>query len=287
MRATLSLIIAVCCSLGGRAAAEEIAPGVEYQGPKRLGIARIGVSFVLPAGWTGGLPEGKEVFLVGKAGANGTLFLLAEEGTVAEARTLMSETIPIDEYTLTPTAGARVSGNKVTNDYSVMGGKDPLSAAATTVIGKTGWGVMVLAISTPGELPLFKRAARQIVRSIRFVRPKKPKLSTNGYWGRQFAGKRIVHFFTGSGYQEKQQILMCPSGEFLYRFNSGGYDMHGFSGAAQSKNGGRWSVSGDKRGGVLRLHYSDGRVAEYNLSEENGKLMLDGQRWYREAIECP
>ena len=147
------------------------------------------------------------------------------------------------------------------------------------------------ATATEAELPTFESAAKRVLASVKIAqpqKPKQPKVSTKGYWGKQLAGKRIVRFFHGSGYSETQQILMCPDGYFVYRFESGGSDIaSGWSGASQSKNGGRWSVSGDANGGVLKLTYNDGRVADYNLVEQGSKLMVDGKRWLREAINCP
>lgn len=267
--------------------AEEIQAGVEYQGPKTLGIARIGVSFNLPAGWAGGLPQGGDTFLVGRAGSNGYIFISAEEATLEAAKAHLSQTLPVDQVIMTPRGEAKISGSRVTNDYTVTGGQVPLEGKATAVIGKTGWGVVVLAVATAEEMPVFDKAAAAIIGSLKIVAPKKPKASTKGYWGAMLGGKRVVRFYHGSGYSEKQQYFICPDGRFAYDFSGGGFSMDGASGAFQSKDGGTWSTSGDANGGTLTLNYNDGRSSTYQLAEQEGKLMIDGQRWLREAINCP
>lgn len=277
-------------ALAGPAAAEEIKTGMQYTGPRELGIEQIGVSFKLPAGWQGVLPQGEQTFIIAQPGMNGYIFIVAEETTVAQAKTDMSKAMPMDQLVMTPKGEAKVKGTTVTNSYTVTGGQTPLEGDATAKIGKAGWGVMVLAVGTPQDMPAFKKVASQIAASVKIVAPKKPKIakgSTKGHWGKMFAGKRIVRFFHGSNYGEKTQIFMCPDGRFAYQFEGGGFSMDGASGAFQSKNGGTWSTSGDASRGVLKLTYNDGRVSTYELREDGGKLMLDGNRWLREAINCP
>jgi hypothetical protein len=187
---------------------------------------------------------------------------------------------------MTPKGQATVKGATVTNKYTVTGGQTELVGEATARVGKTGWGVMVLAVATPKDMPAFAKAAASIINSVKLVTPPKPKVTTGNYWGKMFASKRVVRFFHGSNYGEQQQIVMCPNGQFAYSFDGGGFSMSGASGAFASKDGGKWSTTGNASGGQLILTYNDGRTATYNLSEVDGKLMLDGSRWLREAINC-
>lgn len=266
--------------------AEEIEPGVKYAGPKTLGIERIGVSFQLPAGWEGTLPQGEETFVIGRTGTSGYIFLVAEQATVAEATSAMSEAIPMDTLVMMPKGQASAKGSTVTNEYTVSGGQAELVGKATAKLGSTGWGVMVLTVATPEDMPELEKAASAIVASVKIVKPKKPKVSTTGYWGKMFAGKRIVRFYSGSGYHEQRQIAMCPDGRFIFSFDSGGFSMSGASGAFETKNAGTWSVAGGATGGTLTLRYNDGRESVYQLAETDGKLMVDGQRWLRDPINC-
>ncbi len=286
--ATLSCLISLLCA--GSAIAEEIQAGAEYIGPKHLSIEKIGVSFDLPAGWKGGLPQGEDTFLIARDGIEGYIFITAEQTTVAQAQAALSQPLPVAPLVMTPKGAPTVSGSHITNDYTVTGGVTPLEGRATAKIGSTGWGVMVLAVSTSTDLPVFTKAAAEIVRSVKIVKPKVPKVvpgTTGGHWGAMLAGKRVVRFFHGSGYSEQQQFLMCPDGRFAYSLEGGGFNLDGASGAFQSKQGGKWSATGTPAGGTLTLNYNDGRSAVYQLSEQDGKLMLDGQRWLREAINCP
>lgn len=281
----LTMIVAV-----QPAAAEEIQPDVEYQGPRELGIASLGVSFKLPKGWTGGLPQGAEAFVVGREGKNGYVFITAQEATVAQAKAEMSRALPIDQLMMTPKGEATVAGSTITNRYTVTGGATELQGEAIAKIGKSGMGVMVLAVATPADLPVFQKVAREIVGSLKIVAPPKPppapKASTGGYWGKKLAGQRLLRFFHGSGYNEKQEMVICPSGQFARRFEGGGYTVNVASGAFVSQNGGTWSATGNASSGVLTLTYNDGRTASYNLSIDGDKLLLDGNRWLREPVTC-
>ena len=69
--------------------------------------------------------------------------------------------------------------------------------------------------------------------------------------------------------------------------SSGGFDANaGFSGAAQSKYGGKWRASGKGDSGTLTLKYNDGSTATYSLSMNGSKFLMDGKRWLREAATC-
>jgi hypothetical protein len=274
--------------LAGPALAEEIRPGVEYRGPKSLGAAELGVQFTLPKGWTGGLPPGAELFLIGSDGQQGRLLLLADELGMAEAKAQMSAPIePGDGMVLTPLAPPQVKGRTLTADYRVSGTPQPLSGYVHTVIGKHGVGVAIIAVASAQALPTFKKLAQNIAASLKFAKPaaarqaKPPAAAPGAGEVLPRSGVRITRFFTGSGYSEKTVINLCSNGTFRRHFDASSASALG-TGAAVSKGDGTWSATNTQ----LTLRYHDGNVATYQLRLDGSKLMVDGQRWFREFQDC-
>jgi hypothetical protein len=53
-----------------------------------------------------------------------------------------------------------------------------------------------------------------------------------------------------------------------------------------SSSVGQWEVSGSRRAGFLYLQFQNGAEAEYQLSERNGSLYLNGTKYFRKAADC-
>lgn len=79
------------------AAAQRIEPGVRYQGETRLEAPEYGVSFVLPAGWTGVFPPDGEHFVMTATAYEAYILAGVEEMTVAEALDLMRGNIELGD----------------------------------------------------------------------------------------------------------------------------------------------------------------------------------------------
>ena len=98
-------------------------------------------------------------------------------------------------------------------------------------------------------------------------------------WLTYLKGKHIVRFFTGSGYSEEQHIWLCSNGNYIRRFDSGGFGS-GASGAVQANYDGSWTATGQGERGRLILNSADGRVS-FNLrwDYDRNRLYVDEKRW--------
>ena len=98
-------------------------------------------------------------------------------------------------------------------------------------------------------------------------------------WLSYLKGKHIVRFFTTSGYTEEQHVWLCSNGNYVRRFDGGGYGS-GASGAFQGNFDGTWTANGEGEHGQLILNASDGQGI-YNLRWDygNNHLYVDGKRW--------
>lgn len=101
----------------------------------------------------------------------------------------------------------------------------------------------------------------------------------NSGWGRMLAGKKLEYF--KGGYSRIFRFCggnFSQGAESLYSSNDGSY------GSTNSRLSGRWDIQGNK----LILRYSDGNVAEYELSqgEDTGGVRLDGTFYAMTQADC-
>lgn len=269
------------CLLQGIAQATVLTPGKRYTGPEHLTEPSLGIGFTVPESWVGALPQGSEFFIMAPADEAGYIFVGADEMTLAEALTTMSQDIPLGNgITLRPTGKPSQDGKRLSAQYAVSGAPQPLKARATTVVGERGLGLFFIAVYPEQRAPEFTGAVESLVTSIRWSAPVAPP-PTPADGGFELAGKKLTRFYTGSGYSETQYLYLCNSGQFYHDFNGGGYGWNA-SGAFQSNSRGRWQVNGNQ----LVLNYADGSRSAYNLSINGSKFMMDGKRWFREASDC-
>jgi hypothetical protein len=111
-------------------------------------------------------------------------------------------------------------------------------------------------------------------------------------WVQHLAGKmatqRSSSVSTGpggvvdGGSSSRTDVHLCPSGEFVYQGSSRlSLDVGGISGNSRGDSGasGRWRIltQGDVAG--IELRYNDGSVELYRLDYQDGRTLVDGQRW--------
>jgi len=98
-------------------------------------------------------------------------------------------------------------------------------------------------------------------------------------WLGYLKGKHIVRFFTASGYTEEQHIWLCSNGNYVRRFDSGGFG-GGASGAFQGNYDGSWTATGEGENGKLVLKSPDGEsVYDLRWDYHKNHLYVDGKRW--------
>lgn len=279
--AKFALVLAGLCLLLDGASATVLSPEQRYTGPQHLTEPSLGIGFTIPEAWFGVLPRDSEFFVMAPADEAGYIFAGADEMTPAEARSTMSQDLPLGNgITLHPTDKLSEDGRRLSAGYTVSGAQQPLAAQATTAIGERGLGIFFIAVYPAHRAAEFARALDSLVDSIRWSAPVSPPAAPAGSQF-ELAGKKLTRFYTGSGYSETQYLYLCHSGQFYHDFNGGGYGWNA-SGAFQSNSRGRWQVSGNR----LVLDYADSSSAAYNLSVDDREFMMDGKRWFREVTDC-
>ena len=270
---------------------QEIQQDVEYRGQTILKSTPYGISFMLPSGWSGIYPANSDFFIMKSQSFDGYIFVATDKMTLEQAKQTMSQPVDLGDGIIFQPKG-KVKNNpaqQLEATYNVSGSQNPLSGIIKTIIGEYGWGISFIAASSPKDINKIHGDLDKIISSLKLTNPdqNKPSASSdsNSPWFEQLNGRKLSHFYTATGYTEEDYIWLCGNGYFYKSFNSGGFG-GGASGAFQSKNGGRWSVSGPLQQGTLILMYNDGSTARYQLTHEETKLFLDGKRYFRETANC-
>jgi len=282
---TLALqILALAMLLSGGAIAVELEPNREYTGPQELTVGELGVSFSLPTGWVGAMQD--SYFIVGSYTEPGLIILGADRITANEAMSFLSSQQNLGGgYILAPTGAPRREGNTISVDCTVTNGVQNLLGEVRAVLGDHGIGVAIIAVAPNADA--IKRTATSIEQSITFAKPVIPEPGElDGPWVQQLAGVKILRFYHGSGYNEKEYYNFCADGSFYRVFESGGVTPNIGSGAFLDENGGKWSVSGPLSSGTIRLYYQNGNTHALRVALESGSLMVNGNRWLRDTASC-
>jgi len=265
---------------------QEIQPGVEYRGATTLQAPEFGISFLLPAGWVGGLPPDSEFFIMQHPSYQAYVLASLDELTLTEAQQLMAAPINLgDGIVMRPAGEVATEGVTLRADYSVSGTPQPLEGQVVTIIGDHGYSAYFVVAAAPDDFEAVKAAVVNMSESVRLTAPVAAPAPAAGSWQEQLAGKKLSWFYTTSGYTEEDYMWLCPDGRFFRSADSGGFG-GGASGAFSGRYAGRWEASGNAQVGTLTLQYNDGDVGSYELTIEDEKLYLDGKRWFREYTDC-
>ncbi len=263
--------------------AEELTPGKLYEGGTSLEVSSYNVAFKTPKGWKGTLPQGSEFFVLQQGnGDDGNIFLWATEASKSEVVAAMNEGIPVAQgISLKPKSKAKVSGDKVTGDFSVVGQAE-LSATITAKAHKSGTAVAVIAIYKKSSEAKYKKTSKSVFNSLKFQKPKKAAKGTaSGPWVDKIRNHRLTRFYSGSGYSEKESYTFCGNGVYYRNFDASSSTQLG-TGAAVSKGDGTWSLSGS----TITLNSHQGGSSQLTLEARGTKTFINDRRWFREPISC-
>jgi len=276
------LPLALALAWGSTASAVEIEPGQSYRGPVRLEISSIGLSFKLPAGFTGRV--GDDGMVLGHASQPGLFFATVRtQVTLQDVLRELSNPIPIDAQTTLQIKGApKVRKSRVVAHY--RGGAGVRGYAVVRHQGQVA--LAFVGATQSKHMRGLQKMVRALATSVRFGPAKK-----SSYWQQALGGQTLRRFNTSSGvnsgFTSKATIMLCRNGRFVYRSSSSGFSGStggvGVSAAGQSAQAGRWSVSGTQASGQLML-YADGEAEPgvYRLQSRGGRLLVDGERWLRD-----
>jgi len=157
-----------------------------------------------------------------------------------------------------------------------------LAIIDTAVVYRSdGGGVAIVALTDNANSERGFNTALAVANSMTF-RP--PQVSAVAQRVRQgLTGKQLTYLYTGSGYSERKDIVLCSNGTFYQSTGMGGFspgNSDGGSFAARGGHAGSWSIA--PNGGSLLLRFNSGGTTSYTLSarQASNEVGLNGQRFF-------
>jgi hypothetical protein len=249
--------------------------GQQYHPGQRVRLPSAPVSIAVPKGWFGGLIPGESLFVLGSKTHAGMLVLYADpEGLKALAHKLR-EPIALNDETVLVLEGGVQRGRKELKARFVVPNQPALHGLVLAkLVGSTAFGV--LAVGPAKDKSNQRLWMARVLRSAHAE-----KAAPKGAWG----GKRLLYYRTGNGMAERRTIELCRDGSYR-ESGSDSYLSSGttgsFSAAGRRAGSGRWSQSGNQ----LLLVDSEGGREAFNIRRQEGKLMLNGERWFLRPGGC-
>lgn len=141
-----------------------------------------------------------------------------------------------------------------------------------------GGGVMVVALSNKESNQKGFRAGLQVAKSVAFTKPQASEAASQ--WQTLLRGKHLIYLYTASGFSERTDIYLCPSGKFFYRSNSSSLSNNG-SGVVGANSDGNWEIS-PGGGASLILRFGNGTARQYVISrrQSGDEIGLNGKRYF-------
>lgn len=263
--------------------------GTEYPGTTAIEISGLGLAFTIPAGWSGGIPEGSEVFILAKMGLEGQVIMAADTMDRAELQKRMSQAVPITEdASLVPAGPAKVEGNRVSNTYQITLFGTRYEGQAFGRASAHGVGFFAIGLYTEESAAEVKRALAHVESSLKLTAPVKPAPApaASARGADSVAGRQLVRFIHGGagGYNSKEQFFFCSDGTFARSYSGGGASMDGFSMGTASQGAGRYR----QEGATIQLQWQDGTSGQLTMQRVDGQLMINGNKWFFDSQNrCP
>jgi hypothetical protein len=246
------------------------------QAPERLSSDGEGYSFAAVKGWTNSASEdgfaivnpAKTIVIVVKAHASKDFPSFAANANLErDGLELVGKPQEVRGGQIFRTVKRSTQGMAVIDTAVVFSGN--------------GGGVAVVSITDEANATTGFNTVAAIANSISFFQPKVSAVAEKVR--SLLSGKRLIYLYTGSGYSERKDIILCSNGMFYQSTDMGGFtpnDVDGPSFAATGGKRGRWSVSAN--GNKLAMAFERAGTVEYTLSarQASNEIGMNGQRWF-------
>lgn len=288
--------LAVACSLAmfltmPSAAQTELQEDVRYEGNTHLTIPSLGLSFVVPPGWFGGVAKGSPFMVLADESNEVTIIITADEMKEENIAGEMQRQISIDEgLSISPIGMVKKEGRRWWGDYMIHGATQDMKCYVEVRLGEFNIGAGCIVLARPTAIEKGKLASTSLLKSMTFTEPQKPKVAAAAGitqpWSDYLKGKSLKYYYTQGDFSDTDFIHLCSDGSFgrRKRTSSGGV-----TGTANMWGGnqGTWQASGQGDEGTLVLNNQDGTRAEFRLQYTQGTkglgLYLNGYRYFVEA----
>lgn len=283
------MIRLACCSLlvvalTASPAASQIEPGRVYNGGDQIRDPDSGLTLTLPDGWRGALAPDGASFQMEPLTADAFLVVIADLLTEEEARSQMTQPVPLGNgVVLTPAGEIReIAERHLSASYAVSGAPAELQGTVDVRLTQDGLGVAFVLLTPEGSSDTHLASMRQLALSLGVTEPTAQSAGGDDEWQPYLRGRYLARFFTRTGYTESTELWLCSDGTFYFNDQAGGFG-GGASGAVQGTGNGRWSATGAGATGTLHLEWSGGGRSDWDLEYDydQDRLYLNGDRMLR------
>jgi len=273
----------------------ELKEGVQYAENTHLVLPLRGISFKIPAGWSGGLPADSPVLILADASNEVTILVTSDELEEQQVLAELRKEISLDQgISLIPVSPAQQQGRRWFGEYTVNGMPQRMKGFVDVRLGNYNIGAGCIVIALPASFERGKEGAIQLLNSVEFTEPVKPQYAkSNGIgapWNQYLKGKSLKFYYTQGDYSDTDFIHLCSNGTFhrSKRSSSGGINGYG---AISGSNEGSWQAAGNGDSGNLILNHQDGTRSEFQLQYGQGNkglgLYLNGSKYFIEvSTQC-
>lgn len=256
-------------------------PGQQIQAGQRAQLPGADCSFVIPTGWFGTLAD-NGVFVLASHSLAGMIMVTWEAGSSEPGlRQYLSQVIPLDEMTqLVPDGRPSKRGKNLQNTFSIQTDQGVMKAYALGRMLPGGMAFGFIGMGPAADLPAFKKRLQGMMKTLKLPSPQARARRAAAY-----AGKSLQFYHTGGGLADRRRIDLCRNGTFRDSSSSSYYSntaTNSFSASGTGGGSGRWSASGS----TITLRAQDGSVESMTLRRVDGKLMINGQRWFLVDGDC-
>lgn len=259
-----------------------------------MDYAHLGIAFMIPQGWEAEEVDGTVV--MASDNTPGVIFLTTHElKDMASLRQSALEGLAMEEGVLLHAEGKaeELGKDAVAVRYRGMVQVMPTRGYGIGMLNPHGDGLSIVALCAD-ELwsDALEDAAKTIMRSTVFSKVEAGPEAQR--WMRHLQGSRLSFFeryssagsggSVGGGYSSEQRIDLCDGWFSIVGSSSVSLGGQGVSGHASGKGRGHgtWDVVPGPNGlQMLRLTHHDGERNMFTLEERDGKLLLNGTRWFR------
>jgi hypothetical protein len=279
-------------------------PGQVYSGPMLVTEPALEVTFEIPEGWSGGIPQGSVALLLGSQTMPGLVMAAGQQSAdAAEVVAVLSQAVPLSATSaLMPQAQPRLDGEWVRVQYAGYDGADALAGFAAALVHPERKGILYVVAGPTDEADYFLALINDLVASTVSgtavtQAATDPSGDTAGgtsavakEWTDYLAGRLMTYMSSyssggeGSAFSSsKREMYLCRDGRFAYESESSvSVDVEGVSGldAGGGSDSGQWRIitQGDLVG--IEFTWSSGQTSQHQLDYVNGETLVDGERWF-------
>ncbi len=283
----LILLLGISCKAFSQV---ELQEGVQYSENTSLLYSLHGISFKIPAGFSGSVPSGVSALVLTDPRKEITILLTADQFEENQVLEYLRNEIPLEQgISLIPTGTPEQQDKRWFGDYQVKGVAQEMRGYVEVRLGNFNIGAGCVVLALPNSFERGKTGAKDLLSSFQFREPVQTQYATaagiNQPWSQYLKGRSLKFYYTQGNFTESDFIHLCANGSFQRSKQSSSGGITG-SGLVYGNNHGTWKALGDGDTGKLLLLHQDGTQSEFEIQYHQGNkgmgIYLNGYRYYAE-----